>query len=69
MNRILRLTPDDFAEETAAVLGPDPSGPFPDGIHTLSAVGDVTLIDGKRHRFIPSAIPYVIRSSRSGSGS
>jgi len=69
LNRILRLTPDDFAEETAAVLGPDPSGPFPDGIHTLSAVGDVTLIDGKRHRFIPSAIPYVIRSSRSGSGS
>ena len=68
LNRILRLTPDAFAEEPAAVIRPVSDGPFPDGIHTISSVGDMTLIDGKRHRFIPSAIPYVIRSSRSRSG-
>lgn len=68
VNRIRRLTPDQFAEEPAAVIEPFSDGPFPDGIHTISAVGDVTLIDGKRHRFIPSAIPYVIRSSRSEPG-
>jgi hypothetical protein len=26
----------------------DRSGPFPAGLHTVSAVGDITLIDGKR---------------------
>jgi len=63
MNRIRRLTPDEFDEETVSVVEPFTKGPFPDGIHTISAVGDVTLIDGKRHRFIPSAIPYVIRNA------
>ena len=48
LNRITRLTPQEFAEETAAVVRPDPKGPYPSGLHTLSAFGDWTLIDGKR---------------------
>lgn len=62
LNRVLRLTPEEFAEEPAASIEPLPDGPFPDGLHTISAVGDMTLIDGKRNRFIPSAIPYVLRN-------
>lgn len=48
INRIIRLTPTAFAEETVAAVGPDADGPYPEGTHTLSAVGNVTLIDGKR---------------------
>ncbi len=62
INRVLRLTPTEFKEEPAAAVEPFSVSPFPDGIHTLSAVGEITLIDSKRHRFDPSAIPYVIRN-------
>ncbi|HKX11411.1 MAG TPA: hypothetical protein VJN67_24635 [Stellaceae bacterium] len=51
LNRIIELTPSTFREETVARLLPDPKGPYPDGIHTLSFVGDSILIDGKRHVF------------------
>jgi hypothetical protein len=61
INRVSRLTPTEFAEQPAAVVEPFAKSPFPDGIHTISRVGDVTLIDSKRYRFIPSAIPYVLR--------
>ena len=62
INRVVRLTPTEFAEEPAATVEPFSESPFPDGIHTLSGVGDLTLIDSKRHRFVPSAIPYVLRN-------
>lgn len=48
LNRITHLNPSEFAEETVMRLTPDRKGPFPDGMHTLSAVGDWTLIDGKK---------------------
>ncbi len=51
LNRILELTPSSFREETVAQILPDPRGPYPDGLHTLSFVGDSILIDGKRHVF------------------
>lgn len=46
---ITTLTPDRFAAEAGAAISP-PAGaaPFVDGLHTLSACGDVTLIDVKR---------------------
>src|SRR5439155_16783323 len=43
INRVLRLTPTEFKEEPAAAVEPFSEGPFPDGIHTLSAVGEITL--------------------------
>ena len=46
---MLRLTPDEYAEEPVARLEPDPRGPLPHGLHTLTAAGPVTLVDGKRH--------------------
>lgn len=51
INRVKTLTPDNFEEEIASVVEPIKGSPFPDGIHTLSAAGNITLIDGKRHVF------------------
>jgi hypothetical protein len=52
INRVLRLTPTRFEEERAAVIEPDPNGPYPDGLHTISGCGDMTVIDGKCPRSI-----------------
>jgi len=47
--RIDRLTPDIFeAELGEAMVAPRSAAPYLDGLHTLSACGDVTLIDVKR---------------------
>jgi hypothetical protein len=54
INRVVTLTPTAFREEFAASVDPDPDGPYPDGLHTVSAAGDITLIDGKRLRFVPA---------------
>jgi hypothetical protein len=49
VNRIDRLTPTQFVESTVTRLAPAPGSPYPHGLHTLNAVGDLTLVDGKRH--------------------
>lgn len=51
ITRVDRLTPVAFAETVVARVDPDPAGPYPDGLHTLAAAGDVTLVDGKRLAF------------------
>jgi hypothetical protein len=49
INRIGRLTPEEFAEQPVKRLAPAAQGPYPHGLHTLSGAGNVTLVDGKRH--------------------
>jgi hypothetical protein len=49
VNRVLTLSPTEFAEETVNVLRPAPCGPRPHGLHTLTGAGGFTLVDGKRH--------------------
>lgn len=49
INRIERLTPEEFLECPVRRLTPAARGPYPDGLHTLSGAGNVTLVDGKRH--------------------
>ena len=56
INEVVALSPDDFEERIVAVVEPDRNGPYPDGLHTLSAFGDMTLVDGKREQFILSAV-------------
>jgi hypothetical protein len=47
--RMIELTPSRFAAEAGPVLrAPASAGAFTDGLHTLSACGDLTLIDAKR---------------------
>jgi hypothetical protein len=49
INRVLQLDARHYREEPVATLTPDPRGPFPDGLHTLSFCGDGSmLIDGKK---------------------
>jgi len=55
INRIRVLTSEDFSEEVVAVLKPDPSGPFPNGLHTVCALEEYTVIDGARRIFVPQA--------------
>jgi hypothetical protein len=61
INRVLRLTPTEFVEEVVRVIEPDANGPFPDGLHTLAAAGDMTLIDGKRMIFVDAVFVRVAR--------
>ncbi len=48
IQRIDRLDSDRFSETTIAVCEPDPAGRYPSGLHTLSAAGERTVIDGCR---------------------
>ncbi|MFB9278561.1 hypothetical protein [Cohnella cellulosilytica] len=50
INRIDRLTTTEFRETPVRRLAPDRSGPYPDGLHTLSFAGEATLVDAKRER-------------------
>jgi hypothetical protein len=52
-NEILELSPLHFREERVAVLEPVAGGPYPDGLHTVSACGDITVVDGNRLYFEP----------------
>lgn len=57
INRVRTLEPAEFQEEPVAFVEPDASGPYPEGIHTLSAIGGLTLIDGFRTSFVAPAFP------------
>jgi hypothetical protein len=56
VNEVTALTPTAFHETVISHVAPDPTGPFPKGLHTLAAVGAVTVIDGKRERLIPQSL-------------
>lgn len=66
INRVTRLTPGDFEETPAAYVEPDRQGPYPDGLHTLSALGDLTLVDGKHTGFIWWALAATLRKHLRG---
>jgi hypothetical protein len=66
INRVLRLSPTAFEEEPVSTVEPDPDGPFPDGLHTLSSLGNVTLVDGKRRAVIPAEVYRSLSSLYSG---
>lgn len=61
INRVLALSPSEYREEAAASVNPDPDGPYPAGLHTLSALGDRTLIDGKRSVFVAAEFLRVLK--------
>jgi len=56
VNEVIRLTPEEFLEEPVATIEPTADSPYPAGRHTLSALGDMTLIDGHRYVFVGVAL-------------
>ncbi len=48
IKRVVTLTTERFQETDEFVLEPERDGPFSYGLHTLTGVGDVTLVDGRR---------------------
>jgi hypothetical protein len=55
ISRVDELTPERFSESIVAHLAPPVTGPYRDGIHTVSAHGDRTIVDGRRDVLIPAA--------------
>lgn len=53
INRIRRLTTEEFEEEEVAFVKPF-QAPYLEGLHTLSSTDGLTLIDGKRSRIVSS---------------
>jgi hypothetical protein len=69
LNRVLELSPERFAEEEAVRIEPDPSSPYPDGLHHFVPFGDLTVIDAKRERFDAfTATRWLSRQIRTRSG-
>lgn len=56
INRVEICTPDEYREQLAATLLPDPHGPFPNGLHTLSFGNGQAVIDGKRISYHPGIL-------------
>jgi hypothetical protein len=48
IHRIDLLTPDAYTETALSRLRPDPSGPYPNGLHTLTVTTHAIVIDGKK---------------------
>ena len=55
INRVEVLNAREYFETEVCRLRPDPTGPFPEGLHTLAIYGDMVVIDGKRRRWHPLA--------------
>ncbi|ALN57812.1 hypothetical protein GLE_2463 [Lysobacter enzymogenes] len=51
LNRVRLCTPQRYREEVVTHCRPDPRGRNPHGLHTVSAWGARTLVDGKRYVF------------------
>jgi len=51
INEIKKLTPYEFKESPVVSVNPYRNSPYPSGIHTISPLGNLTLIDGKRFIF------------------
>ncbi len=57
INRVLNISPDDFYEEVVNVVEPLKGSEYNQGLHTISGVGNFTLVDGKKYR--PSRIFFI----------
>jgi hypothetical protein len=60
VNRVEVLTGRTFREQPVASQGPQPGSPYPDGLHTLSAAGHRTLVDGNAMHLVRDALPRTL---------
>lgn len=56
INRVDVLTPEQFAETPVQTVEAAGGGALRDGLHTLSGSGPITLVDGRRRRFVFGAV-------------
>jgi hypothetical protein len=56
LHRVEECSIRGYRETPVRVVAPDPQGLLPHGLHTLSAWGDRTLVDGKRMIINPLAL-------------
>lgn len=63
INRVVTLTEEAYREEPVATLRPFREGRYTRGIHTLSALGNRTLVDGKCLAFNRSEMGRNLRES------
>jgi hypothetical protein len=67
LNEVELLSATRFRERVVRVIEAEPGSPYPAGCHTLSAVGQRTLIDGKRRTFSArSAAAALLAKARRG---
>lgn len=59
--RVEQCTPQTYRETLVCRLAPQPDGPCPDGLHTLNAWGQRTLVDGKAWHFSWRAVWHKAR--------
>jgi hypothetical protein len=52
IREITRMTVDAYEERDVTTVEPDIEGPYPNGLHTLAAVGDLTFVDSRRWRLV-----------------
>lgn len=55
INKVVKLTPFEFEEEVVKTISPDKNFRYSKGLHTLSGISGVTVIDGKRYVFNSNA--------------
>jgi O-antigen/teichoic acid export membrane protein len=60
INRITKLSPTEYAEQFVNTVEPSAQGLYRAGLHTVSAVGNMTLIDSKRWVFAKEELPRAI---------
>ena len=60
--RVDECSVDGYRETPVRTLSPDPRGPLPDGLHTLTAWGSRTLVDGKRLGINPIVLGRKLRA-------
>lgn len=66
LNRVVALSTKEYREEPVARVGPFRDGRFRHGVHTLSSIGNRTLIDAKRFGFNGTAMARSVRASIAG---
>ena len=52
INCVTELSEENFSEEFVKEIKPDAQSEYPEGIHTISEFGNLTLIDGRRRIFL-----------------
>jgi len=52
VNKITKLSENIFEEEMQYQIKPDIHSKYTKGLHTISSIGDLTLIDGKHYTFV-----------------